>query len=202
MDYTTLIADKNTAGSIKNWVNRSDIPSTTIVAEALAWTVGEGKLRAREMVTEVEFIIDGGTNEEPLPSDFLDPIGFYPYGWADPLDYVIPQSLRVLRDETTGDVNAGDPCRWAIIGASVQTDSAPEDDYKGILTYYAQPAALVTTNFITVRFPSMFRHACLARAYSHMKQYTNVDAEEKMAFGLLEKINEVEELYLRGAQLW
>jgi hypothetical protein len=201
MTLAILIGDKDTEGSIKNWVNRSDIPAQTIVDEAMAWVIEEGGLRVREMIAETDpFTIDADTNEEPLPADFLDPIMFQPYKLGGGhLEYKIPEALYVSLAED-GTVNPGDPSRWAIIGTAFKTDMAPEENYSGILTYYARPAALVTTNFITVRWPSMFRHACLARAYSHMKQYQNFKDEERMAKALIEEINQREDLYLRGAQ--
>jgi len=200
MDYTTLIAAKTTEGSIKNWVNRSDIPATTIVPEAEAWVYEEGMLRVREMVATTVFTFDATLNEEGLPSDFLDPVQYLPYGWSRPLRYVPESSLLDYRDED-GALFTGDPTRWAVVGTTAKIDSAPEAAFTGVLMYYARPAALATTNFITTRYPAMFRHALLARAYSHMKDYERAGVEEQMAMALIQKANESNELFRRGQEL-
>lgn len=206
MDYTTLVSAKTVAGSIKNWVNRSDLPVDDIIDEAEAWLWEEGGLRTREMVTTEVVTFSTTSNQTTLPStDFLDPISYQPYEWAVPLRYVSPEMLKVPMD-SSGDPFHADPTKWALIDNSPTIDTIPVTDggLVGVMTYYARPTALGagnTTNFVTVRFPTMFRHAILAKAYSHMKDYGRSLEEEKMAFGKLELIRKNADLYLRGVDL-
>lgn len=73
MNYTTLVADKSTTGSIASWVNYSKLQPTVIVdeAQALLWSL----LRTREMLTDMRFTLAVGGSQIALPARFLDPIG-------------------------------------------------------------------------------------------------------------------------------
>lgn len=204
MDYTTLTSAKTVSGSIKNWVNRSDLPVDDIIDEAEAWLWEEGGLRVKEMITQDVVTFSTTSNIATLPStSFLDPISYQPYEWGSPMTYVLPEMLNVAND-SSGDPYHGDPTKWALIENAMTIDTIPATPVSGVLTYYARPTALGagnTTNFITVRFPTMFRHVLLAKAYSHMKDYARSLEEEKMAFGKLELIKKNADLYLRGADL-
>lgn len=206
VDYTTLTSAKTVAGSIKNWVNRSDLPVDDIIDEAEAWLWEEGGLRVREMIATDVVTFSTTSNQTTLPStDFLDPISYQPYEWAVPLRYVLPQGLNVTLD-SSGDPYHGDPTKWALVDnvPTINTIPVTSGGLVGVMTYYARPTALSAgnaTNFITVRYPTMFRHILLAKAYSHMKDYNRSLEEEKMAYGKLELIKKNADLYLRGADL-
>lgn len=204
MDYTTLIADKATDGSIKNWVNRPDMPASTIIAEAEAWLWEEGGLRAREMMTNVETTIDSGSNTEALASDFLDPIRFLPHGWGAPLPYVLPSQLPDLRD-ADGDLFTGsEPTCWSVVGTDLTVDLQVTANFSGMLMYYARPAELSvanTTNFVTTRWPALFRHVCMAKAYNWLKDKAREQDELANAAAMIERIKQRNDLYLRGVAL-
>lgn len=73
MNYTSLLADKETAGSIKNWVGYSLIDVETILEEAQSMIYGA--LRVREMKTVWSFGIAAGGSKIALPDRFLEPLG-------------------------------------------------------------------------------------------------------------------------------
>lgn len=204
--FTVLTGAKTVDGSIRNWVNRgSDLPATTILTEAQAWifTESDKALRVRKMMAEDVLTFSAGLNEANLPADFLDPIEYLPYEWWEALPYVVRTSLRIERD-SSGNVLAGEPSCWAILGTTAQVDRAPSTAFSGILAYYAKPTALSganETNFLTDDYPTLLRHACLGKAYSHMKDYQRSTAEFSMAKALIAEINKVDDLYLRGARL-
>ena len=197
--YTTLIADKSTAGSIKNWVNRSDIPSEDILTEAEAWIYQY--LRTREMIARNEsFTVSANSESVALPDDFLDPIEFLPHEHLSELPMVHEKALRQDRDET-GTIQPGEPQRWAIIGSTMFVDALPEANFAGVLLYYGLPAALSsenTTNFLTTRYPTLLRRACIARAYEHMKDFPQMEKYEGMAMQKLDEANATNELYRRA----
>lgn len=169
-DYTVLTGAKSVQGSIANWVNRSDLPVTTILEEAEA-AIYE-TLRVREMTARTTFSWASGVQTASLPNDFLDPISFRPYTWLADLPFVHENGLTEYRNEA-GTLDTGDPARWTIIGTTAYLNVLPTAAYSGILLYYGQPAALSgsnTTNFLTTRYPSLLRYACMAKAYEHMKQ--------------------------------
>jgi hypothetical protein len=73
MSYTSLVGDKNTAGSIARWVNYSKLDADQILQEAQSLLYS--MLRVREMRAHFNFDIAQGGDRVALPSGFLDPIG-------------------------------------------------------------------------------------------------------------------------------
>jgi hypothetical protein len=73
MTYTSLVADKNTAGSIARWVNYSKLDADQILQEAQALLYS--MLRTREMRTHFNFDMGVGSDRVGLPAGFLDPVG-------------------------------------------------------------------------------------------------------------------------------
>lgn len=73
MSYTSLLADKGTPGSAKNWIGYSKIDVVTALEEAqsLIFT----SLRVREMRSEWVFGMAVGHSAIALPDRFLDPMG-------------------------------------------------------------------------------------------------------------------------------
>ncbi len=170
-NYTMLVANKTTAGSIANWVNRSDLPTDAILFEAQAWLYQ--RLRVREMQEIATLTFTAGDDSAALPDGYLDPVSFTPHGWGDPMLFVSPESWRPFRDET-GALETASPTQWSVVGeTTAYVDVLPETDFAGKLIFYKQPAALAVTtnetNWLTRRYPSLLRYACMARAYEHMK---------------------------------
>lgn len=171
IDFATLTASKATIGSISNWVNRDDIPVVNILTEAQAAIYLY--LRCREMLSirnSFTFLIN--TDTLALPDDFLDPIQFLPwqYGWS--LPFYQTESFKKIRDNT-GVLQSGTPACWTIIGVTAHVDVSCNAAFGGDLYYFALPpylAAGVQTNFLTTRYPSLLRYACMMKAYEHMKK--------------------------------
>lgn len=169
MDYNTLVAAKTTSGSLANWVNRGDLPVSDILTEAQAWLYQ--RMRVREMTVRAPFTFLINTSSLALPADFLDPIQFLPYEWGFPLPFAHEESMMSPTDDT-GALFSDTPSRWSIIGATAYVDVSCSAAFPGILLYYGTPAALSgsnLTNFLTSRYPTLLRYACLGFAYDHMK---------------------------------
>jgi hypothetical protein len=169
--WTTLTGSKTTEGSIRNWLNRGDIPVTTILEEAEAWIYQ--RLRVREMHADEAFVFDGGEYQEPLPEGFLDPISFKPYAWGGtPLRFEHEDTFRASRDPD-GELAEGTPSQWRIVGETAEVNVICADDFGGRLLYYKQPAPLSSgnpTNFLTSRYPTLLRTVCMGKGYEHMKK--------------------------------
>src|SRR5246127_5440048 len=73
MSYTSLVGDKNAAGSIARWVNYSKLDADQILQEAQSLIYS--MLRVREMRAHFNFNIAPGSDRVALPAGFLDPIG-------------------------------------------------------------------------------------------------------------------------------
>lgn len=197
-DYATLTGVKTTLGSIANWVNRSDLPVDLILSEAEA-AIYE-RLRVREMQTIATLTVAEGDNSVALPSDFLDPIEWRPYGWPDPVLFVNETSLEAHRDED-GNLYDGDPSRWAIVGETAYVDVACSSEFSGKLMYYKRPASLSvsnTTNFLTVRYPGLVRVACISKAYEHMKDMQNAGTYMQILEGKIGEAMATNDMYRRS----
>lgn len=201
INFTTLTASKATAGSIANWVNRSDLPTENILLEAEALIYET--LRVREMQTrDNAFTFASGSQTEALPSGFLDPISFRPYEWGYPLPFVHEDTLDEVRD-SSGVLQSGTPSRWSIVGTDAYVDVLPSADLGGVLLYYKTPAALSVsneTNWLTVRYPSLIRAACMAKAYEHMKD-NKANEQLQLAASLIAAASTSNEMWRRNQHM-
>ena len=196
--YSGLIAGKSTAGSIANWVNRSDLPASDILTETQSWLYQ--RMRVREMQARATLTFTTAAQTASLPSGFLDPISFTPYTWGDPLPFFNENTLQDYRNES-GNLLSAVPSRWSIIGDTAYVDVLPISTFSGVLMYYAQPTALSLTNetnFLTTRYPKLLRHACMAMAYEHMKDTDRSGGYMQLAEADLQETMRTNEMYRRG----
>lgn len=197
-NYTTLTGAKTVSGSIANWVNRSDLPTENILIEAEALIYE--RLRVREMTLTEPLSFTAGVQTVSLPSGFLDPLSFTPYTWAYPLPFVHETALDEYRD-AAGVLMTGTPGRWTIIGETAYVDVLPIETFAGRVLYYKRPSALSVsneTNFLTTRYPTLLRTACLARSYEHMKDMQNAANYMQMAEAKIAEANATNEMWRRN----
>lgn len=198
LTYSTLVAGKTTAGSIANFVNRSDLPVASILNETESWIYQ--RMRVREMQARGTLTFTTAAQTASLPSRFLDPISFTPYTWGDPLPLFHENALQDYRDEN-GNLLSAVPSRWSIIGETAYVDVLPISTFSGVLMYYAQPADLSgsnETNFMTTRYPKLLRHACMAMAYEHMKDTDRSAGYMQLAEADLQEAMRTNDMYRRG----
>lgn len=198
MDYTTLAGPKSTPGSIANWLNRTDLPVAEILSEAEAWIYE--RLRVREMHAVTTLTFWANSSSAALPSDFLDPISYVPYGWSKPLDYVHEGSLRRFRDQDGNLFRSPWPSQWAVIGTSAYVDVELDEDFSGELVYYARPPALSSsnkTNWLTARYPRLLRTVCMGVGYEHMKDHAQADRYFARGEALIAEAASTNESYRR-----
>lgn len=198
INYTTLTGVKTVSGSIANWVNRDDLPTTDILTEAELYIYQY--LRVREMQSSNTIAISASANTANLPSDFLDPIRFRLYGYSTDLPYVAEHDLKDNRDES-GTLFSGSATQWAIRGTTLYVDVNVATATTGILWYFAQPAALSgsnETNFLTTRYPTLLRRACLKYAFEHMKDDERMSNMETLTRTALQEANATNEIVRRG----
>lgn len=196
--YTTLTGAKTVSGSIANWVNRSDLPTSEILTEAEALIYET--LRVREMLARSVLTFAADTQTASLPTGFLDPIGFQPYAWGSDLPFVHENTLGESRDED-GVLQSGTPSRWSIVGETAYVDVLPTETFAGILLYYKSPTALSgsnETNFLTNRYPSLLRYACMAKAFEHMKDTENATGYLGLMQQAIERANASNEMWRRN----
>lgn len=202
MDYTTFTSGKTTAGSLANWVNRGDLPTSAILTEAEAEIYK--RLRVREMMTDEAFTFSSASSSKALSTlsgTFLDPVQFVPYEWADELPFVGPERFRPSRNSSGTLESAATPSQWTIIGETAHLDVLLSAAFSGRMMYYALPTALGsgnTTNFLTTRYPKLLREMSMSIAYVHMKDTAR--AQEHLAYAMagIAEANATNEMWRRG----
>ncbi len=174
MDYTTLVASKSTAGSLKSWINRDTIDPDTILTEAQALIYVT--LRHWKMKAEATGAMVIGTPSIALPADFIDARLIRITGVYAPWR-VKKGDERAVQDRYEYD-SAGNRVneipRWFYLtGANAQFDSLPDIAYPYLLPYHRRPAALSgdnETNFLTTDAPRLLRTACMLIATEFEKE--------------------------------
>lgn len=198
MTYTILTGAKTVEGSIKNWVVRTDTPSTAVLTEAEAWIYE--RLRTREMMARETFTFAIDTSELALPSGFLDPIGYRPWQWGEDLPYV-HENAYLPSTDSAGALTPGSPSHWTIIGTTAYVDVKCSAAFGGDLAFYKQPDPLSgssETNFLTTRYPSLLRYACLMFAYEHSRQWERRKEALELAEDALMKAQASDEMFRRA----
>lgn len=195
-------AAKTTEGSIRNWLNRNDIPVTNILLEAEADIYQY--LRVREMITDEAFTFSTSTSSKALSSlsaTFLDPIQFVPYEWGTPLPFYHEKKMPFSRDSAGALFSSATASAWTIIGSTAHLDVLLSAAFSGRMMYYAQPTALSAsneTNFLTIRYPSLLRYACVSKAYEHMKDWGRAKEYMGMMMQALGVANATNEMWRRS----
>jgi hypothetical protein len=172
MDYTSLVADKSTSGSIKNWVNNSRVPADVILVEAEAWIYR--RLRVREMLTRWTGTMTVGQESLTLPADYLQARTLWITGVERAqLKRALVEEVEARRAyDQNGALIRGKPHRFYADASTLQFEVAPDQAYPFRSVYYRQLPALGpsnTTNVLTAKFPTLLRFACMAMANSFMK---------------------------------
>ncbi len=189
-NYTTLVAAKTTDGSIKNWVNDSRVPSTTILTEAQAWIYQ--RLRVRQMLKTATGTLATNSDTIALDTTYRARYFFMFTG----VDKAIPSS-RLLDDvlsafsyDSAGNRTTGQPTMWATDEVNIQFELRANKGYPYLFKYYGALAPLAAssneTNFLTNVYPSLLRAICLHYAYEHLKDapkttYWLAKAEQQIA---------------------
>lgn len=176
MDYTSLIAAKGAPGSIANWINFSDalLPLSDVLGDAQALIYDS--LRVSHMRALHDIAIAAGASVADLPASTLDIVAVWDDGnrRLHARDVVSLQNARAV-EEDGGAYVEGKPATYSLFGDKLQFDCRADADYTYRLMAYCIPQALGpgnATNFLTTRWPTLLRTACLAIA----ADWTNDDA--------------------------
>jgi hypothetical protein len=190
VDYTTLIAGKDTFGSIKSWANHSVLDAPGILTMAQAWIYE--RLRAREMRAETTIALAEGASSVAFPTNYLQVIELRWFGEDRALYFVHENLLKRYTDPDTEEVETGVPTRFTEFDEAFQFDVAAQEDLSGSLLYYRTPDPLSptnTTNFLTRRWPTLVKTACMALAYDDRKRDTDAKDMFLKAESMIDEIN-------------
>lgn len=203
MDYDTLVGAVTTTGSIKYHLNYSRIDADGILDEAEAWIYS--RLRVREMRAAADVAITAAQSYASLPTGFRDPIHFCIPGYVE---RIVVKDEETFRAELGWDNSAalpdGPPQRYAIFDEQLNFDHDPDQAYTGKFVFYKTPTALSssnTTNWLTTRYPTLLRRACLMFGAEARKEYDLMDRNEIKALEMIEEIKKESDLSYRGLEL-
>lgn len=206
LSYTTLVADKSTQGSIANWASRTDLPVTAILEEAEAHIYG--RLRAREMIKRAAFSLSAAVDTTDAPSDFISAISISLNGDSRPLDKMDTAGFaeRCFRDED-GALPEGKPYVFHGVpsgdgGGTYYFETTTDQAYSGFQWYYHRPAALSpsnTTNFLTFRYPTLLRRACMIFAYEHRQDWQQMGTYQGLVQEAIDRASIEADTDLAGA---
>lgn len=198
MNYTTLIADKDTAGSIKSWVNHSLLDVVQIVEEAEALIAQT--LRAQEMTDVATFSMVDGDSTKALPTGFLDPIHLRDITNEITLKNRDVAGIEDRRRYDAGVLADGTPRNFAVYGNLFQFDCEYDAAATLRLVYFKKWTALAsaTTNFLTDRYPHLLRVACTAKAWEFRGNDAMETKELTKLAAIIAKTNAEQDLLLRG----
>jgi len=203
VDYNSLTGTKTTAGSIAQWVNRTDLPTAEILNEAQAWIYQ--RMRVREMtVLNQSFSWPLNSNSVQCPADFLDGISFQPWGWGDTLPFSHEESMLWPTDPNTGVLQTDTPSHWTIIGLTAYVDVLCSAIFSGYLLYYGLPAALGPqnlTNWLTIRYPRLVRRVCMGIAFEFAKDTERMNEYLQLAENDIAEAARTNDMFRRSQYL-
>ncbi|MGE3844505.1 MAG: hypothetical protein AB7I50_23315 [Vicinamibacterales bacterium] len=203
MDYTTLVATRDTADSIKNWLNNSSAPATTILSDAQAWIYQ--KLRIREMLETGTGTLAANADTIAL-STFTGYVGGKQFMFTGTKRaYPERKRIEVVRDnygyDQDGNRTTGQPRLWATNATHILFDVKADQAYTYDFLYYKALTALSggnLTNAITSSYPFMLRSVCLMFGFQWLrnqaeKNYWRLEAEKQ-----IEEVNKASDLEGEG----
>lgn len=172
VNYTTLVADRATDGSIKNWINYARLPSTTILTEAEAWIYQ--RLRAMDMLTLNKTVaIASGDDTVSFPTNYRYSLILSIPGYINRIRLREPgEFYSSLGLDTSGLKPSDVPTEMCEMGGVMQLNTRANQAYTAHWAYYAALTALSganETNFLTDKYPTLLRHVCMMFAYEFRK---------------------------------
>ncbi len=199
MTYTQLVASNSTAGSIKNIVNRSDLPVEDILLDAQMEIFT--RMRVREMRSVTTLSLAQGDLSVALPTGFLDPISIKDQYYSDLIQQDMDALLGMRATDGDGDPVEAEPVYYAIWDEKFQFDCAMNAALSFTLLYFKSPTLLSgsnETNFMTTRYPHLLRAACRKHAEIFTKNYAARDRAEDDLQKFLALIEQHDDLSYRG----
>jgi hypothetical protein len=206
MEYGTLIASKETAGSIRSWINYGLIDAEGALLDAQSYIYG--LLRVREMQAETELAIAQGASFVALPARFLDPLAvLYKDGYGE-IVQKSPQAVQRNRiwTEAGGTLEADRPLEYGIWDERLNFPVQSDDDYTASMLFYRRPEYLgpglsKSTNFLTTRYPALLRRACIMFAADYRDDNDRYTRSKQQLDQMIASANAENEFVRRGSYL-
>lgn len=153
--------------AIQNWTKRADL--WTYIPDFITQAENDinRRLRVREMETEADVSMTGGTRTAALPSDFGEVRRFYLN--SSPivqLEYMAPDDYWRRYTST----NSGQPLAFTIEGSNFAFGPIPDSSYTAKLQYYRKlPALSSSAHGVFTANPFLYLYGSMAEAERFMK---------------------------------
>lgn len=203
MNYTTLVADKSTEGSIKYFVRHSEVPSTYCLerAQDAIYQI----LRVREMLVRATGTISTGTSTITMPSDILEPKLLIRTGSCKGKIRLLDQEHFESRtgEDSTSIVYEGTPSEATYDASTIYLNTRADQDYPYRLWYIGKPALLSganLTNFLTARYGNILEAMCKHYAYEHREDDSKAATMLEKAMGYIQRANEEYDMFQQAVQ--
>ena len=205
MNYESLAAAKTEAGSIRRWMNWSELDVDAIIEDAQSLIFQT--LRVREMRTLFDdILVEAGQSSVALPQYFLDPIGLKDV--TNNIDMQLVDEARLLQeriyDENGALVESSAAYLYAIFGESLQFEYKYDTAATMKLVGYKTPTFVSSTNqtnFVVNRYPHLMRTACMAVASDMMNNREREQVYMTKLVAYIQDINAKDEMSYRGVTL-
>lgn len=175
-NYTTLVADGETPGSILFMVNYEDLSPQSIVTKAEQWIYQ--RLRSREMLGEATGTLAAGQSSLTISTI----LGTTLYRAPKYLEFVGPrrgfpkmatlQQVRQARGyDANGGLTTGMPQLYHVTASTLEFERKADQDYSFSFWHYQAlpPLSQTDKNFLTDRFFPLLEAVCKMFAYMDMK---------------------------------
>lgn len=200
MTYTQLIAARGTEGSIKNWVNRTDIPVEDVLLDAQMELFT--RLRVREMRAAATVTGTLASRTAALPTGYLDSISFKDRYFCNLTLMDMDALINRRANNAAGTAIQGEPTAYSVFDELIQFDCALNAALSYSMLYFKSPTLLSasnTTNWLTTRYPHLLRFALRKHAEIYAKNWEASDRAEKDLEGAMIRIEQHDDLSYRGA---
>lgn len=174
MDYTTLVANKATAGSISSWLSNDAVTAFApeIVTEATLMIYRS--LRSIYMLTKSSGVMTVGNDYIPLQDDYMQVKSFWVTGTQQQrMAFKTEEFVKSLATYDGAGVQIPQqPTCFFLDKDNYNFDSPADLAYPWQIWYYAEPAALSDdnpTNWLTAKYPRLLRCACQLNAAEVMR---------------------------------
>lgn len=198
-DFPTLAGAKTLPGSIKYGVNYEKVDPEGCILDAEAYIYGT--LRCREMKFGTALAVPQGASAVAVPANYLDPLDIVVNETGDDVVQATEKTLNRLRIADAGTIGTGPPSVFSVWNEAFQFSTAADRAYTLALVYYGTPAALSSdnpTNFLTRRYPTILRAACLMAAGALMSDDPIYQREKARTDELLARALVENDYALRG----
>jgi hypothetical protein len=166
IDYETLVGDKDEDGSIRNWMNHSGVPASTILTMSEQDIYRD--LRVRQMLQTATGTLSQDAGTITLPTNYKQ-LYFFMFTGANksiPTKKLLDEVTAHWNYDSSGNRTTGTPRLFAADGSTIVFDTQAYTDLTYMFRYYGSLTALSNsnpTNFLTDEYPHLLYCACMTK---------------------------------------